>query len=86
MSIQALQMRVADRPSQQAGPVPATGTGAIAGAAGSSSIPQDQVQLSDQARKLSAALATAEVELQLSPARLREIMTDGTPAPGQDSQ
>lgn len=48
-------------------------TAASTGAADSRRL-QDQVQVSDQARQLAAQIAEAEVELQLSPAKLQEIM------------
>jgi hypothetical protein len=86
MSIQALQMRVAERPSQVGGPTASAGAAAAGSRVAASQVVQDQVQVSDQARKLSAALATAEVELQLSPAKLREMLDAGTPIPGGDTE
>ncbi len=86
MSIQALQMRVAERPSQVAGPTALAGAAAAGNGSAASIAAQDQVQVSDQARKLSAALATAEVELQLSPAKLREMLDAGEPIPGPSSE
>lgn len=80
MSIQALQMRLAERTSQMVRPtqsaVAVSGAVTASGASTATSRFQDQVQVSDQARKLSAALAEAEVELQLSPAKLREMVVD----------
>lgn len=78
MSIQALQMRVAERTSQMVRPtqsaVAVSGAVTASGAATATSRFQDQVQVSDQARKLAASLGEAEVELKLSPAKLREMM------------
>lgn len=78
MSIQAIQMRVAERTSQMVRPtqsaVAVSGAVQASGASTATSRFQDQVQVSDQARKLSAALGEGEVELKLSPAKLREMM------------
>jgi hypothetical protein len=90
MSIQALQMRVAERTSQMARPtqsaVAISGAVTAAGAATATSRFQDQVQLSDQARKLSASLGQAEVELQLSPEKLREMMGPAAPVSSPQSE
>lgn len=84
MSIQALQMRLAERTTQMVRPtqsaVAVSGAVTAAGAATATSRFQDQVQVSDQARKLAAALGESEVELQLSPAKLRELVVPPTEA------
>lgn len=78
MSIQAIQMRVAERTSQMVRPtqsaIAVSGAVTASGASTATSRFQDQVQVSDQARKLAAALGEAEVELKLSPAKLREMV------------
>jgi hypothetical protein len=77
MSIQALQLALSDRgfPAGHSAPAGAvSGASPAAVAATQASRSQDQVEVSDQARQLAATVTSAEVELQLSPARLREMM------------
>ncbi len=75
MSIEAMQLRTNDRavsasrPAQPHAPTGAVVAGRQSGSAGQ---PQDQVKLSAEARQLAAA--PDEVELQLSPDRLREML------------
>lgn len=90
MSIQAIQMRAAERTTQMVRPtqsaVAVSGAVTASGASTATSRFQDQVQVSDQARKLAAALGEAEVELKLSPAKLREMMVVAAPAAAPDSE
>lgn len=78
MSIEAIQMRVAQPTDSSARPnVSASAVSGAAAASGASTENrrfQDQVEVSDQARQLAADLGQPEVELQLSPAKLREMM------------
>lgn len=77
MSIQALQLRIAERPAERASgysfpAAPASAGSAAAGAESNRS--PDLVEVSSQGRRMADALSQAQVELQLSPARLRELM------------
>jgi hypothetical protein len=69
------------RPTQSA--VAVSGAVTATGAATATSRFQDQVQVSDQARKLAASMGEGEVELKLSPAKLREMMVTSTDAAPQ---
>jgi hypothetical protein len=78
MSIQAIQMRAA-QPAESgsrsgASAVAFNGAAAASNGASASRRSQDQVEVSDQARELAARMGQPEVELQLSPARLREMV------------
>lgn len=78
MSIQAIQLRGAERTAQTVRQTQSAQ--AVSGAASANSTAsterrnQDQVEVSDQARKLAASLGEPTVELQLSPAKLRQML------------
>ena len=78
MSIQAIQLRGAERTAQTVrqtqSAVAVSGAASANATATAERRNQDQVEVSDQARKLAAALGEPTVELQLSPAKLREML------------
>ncbi len=73
MSIQAMHLQGAERTAQTLRQTQSATAGS--GAVTAEHRTQDQVEISDQSRKLAASLSEPTVELQLSPARLREMLT-----------
>lgn len=90
MSIQAIQMQSAQRAeaSVRSGPAAVAVSGAAAATTGAADArrSQDQVEVSDQARELAARAAEAEIELQLSPAKLREMLGKAAAAQNTESK